>query len=110
MRPIPEKALVESYNLFAVTRQHMAAHEHNRRGEPRYSTTTHRSSDHAMSAWRQSASTLQRFSGHHFVQQSNRARITLGHSAGLRAEHAAPSLEQNGDCHLARPVPVARVE
>src|SRR5260370_12862710 len=103
MKQIPEKALVENYNLFAATREHMAAHGRNRRGEPRYLTATRRSSDHAMSAWRQSASALQHFSGHPFVQQSNRARETLGYSAGSRAEHAAPTLEQNRDCRLARP-------
>src|SRR6516165_6316456 len=104
MKPIPEKTLVQSHRLFAVTRQRMAEHEHNRRGEPRHLTATCRSSDHARSAWRQAALALQRFSGHPFVLQSNRARLALGHSAGLRAEHVAPSLEQNEDCHLARPV------
>src|SRR5215469_4799184 len=110
MKPIPEKALVENYNLCAATRQHTAAHERNRCGEPRYLTATRRSSDHARSAWRQAASALQRFSGHPFVRQSNRARIALGHSADSRAEHAAPTLELNRDCHLVRPIPVARVE
>src|SRR5262249_23558732 len=110
MKPAQEKALVESYNLFAASRPHAAAHGRNRRAELHDLTAIRLSSDRAMFARWRSASTLLRFSGHPFVQRSSRARPKLAHSAGLSAAPAAPILEQNRDCRLARPIPVARVE